>query len=299
MKKRILMLLLILSVLTQLPVAYATDSIIPHVILESYSILGDLETGSEFEIEYTLRNTSSSMHVSNILLTLHSVGMESYPAYGYSNQQYISRIESQETYTGTIKWEVPPYTSFGLLEISFRLSYQSDGAVVFSEEARVGVYLEEKHYLTINEVLLPSECVLERRTFISVKCTNLSDDEFRNVRILFEGNISESEKSMLMGTLRPGTSSVAEGYVTFSELGTQQIWAILQYEDKDGNVIESEPFASNTDVRISAVELQEVDMREENLADNPGRIPILASVAAAIVLVAAVIIILSRKNKAR
>jgi hypothetical protein len=225
-----------------LPVAYADDSAYPAILLEEYRVEGNLAPGDDIVLEYTLRNTSSSASISNVVVTVSDSRGYFYPAQGTSNQDHIPAIPIRGTSDGSFKLTVNRDAPEGTHNLNFTMQYQGSGSATAMLEIDCSISLEIRgDLLEAVGVSLPGQCVEGEPVFLSVSYKNNGRQELTGVRVLVEGNIEEAGREIAVGSVRPGLSGIAEGTVVFRSAGEQGLSVSLAYETADGRLVTSKP----------------------------------------------------------
>jgi len=99
----------------------------PKVILDSYSISTDkIYAGEQFDVKFTLRNTSDEEAVQNIQISISDTAEvgKLMPANNGSNTLYIAKIGKGETHTETISMQSAPDTEAKAYTLQLDFSYE-------------------------------------------------------------------------------------------------------------------------------------------------------------------------------
>ena len=224
--------------------ALADETTRPTLILESYIISGNMSKGEDFVLEYTLRNTSRTATVNNILFAIQPSGGVFYPSDGRGNQYYIASISSEDTYTGEVYLSINPAAPDGTYNLEYILSYQGGTDALITNSGFVSLKIASLA-IEILDINLPEQCFEGRPTFFSVRYANNGTKELRDVRVMLDGNIEEGSE-ILIGTVRPGITSIAEGYVTFLSTGEQTLNCYITHLSEDGAVVSFAPQTQST-----------------------------------------------------
>lgn len=307
-KKGVVFFLALIVAVTSLVTGGSADSRTrPTVILESYSLEGRVTAGGDIELTYVLRNTSPYSEANNILLTWGASGNAIYPAHGSSNQQYVERIAPSGMYTGVMTFTVQDTLEPDVYGLSLSLAYQGPENVSISSTAAIALVVQESGTLVINEVLLSSECIVGRQSFISVKYENPGSEDVRNAQIIIEGDIRESETRIHVGTVRAYASSVAEGYVTFQSTGEKTLEISMIFEDKNGGEFSTLIYTSGVTVLSDNMAEpqptqpegngQETENRGSTWRDIPLELLLIAGAAMAVLIVVLIVVLVRRRKK--
>ena len=99
----------------------------PKVILDSYSISTEkIYAGEQFDVTFTLRNTSEEEAVQNIQISISDTAEvgKLMPANNGSNTLYIAKIGKGETHTETISMQSAPDTEAKAYTLQLDFSYE-------------------------------------------------------------------------------------------------------------------------------------------------------------------------------
>ena len=240
----LLSLLLVLSGIYDLA-AYADDLAYPAIILEAYGVDGTLSPGEDIILQYTLRNTSSSADVSNVVVTVSDSRGYFYPSQGRSNQDHIPAIPSLGASEGSFRLTVNRDAPAGIHNLTFKMQYQGSGSANSMLTIDCSISLEIRgDLLETVGVSLQEQCVEGVPAFLSVSYKSNGKQELSGVRVLVDGNIADAGREIAVGALRPGLSGIAEGAVVFLGAGEQTLSVSLAYETADGQLVISEPTTS-------------------------------------------------------
>ena len=248
--------------------AVADEAMRPTIIMDSYTVSGNLAAGENIVLEYTLRNASPAASVNNILFKIEDSAKIFYPSQGKSNQRYVSYIDVWGTHKGQIELSVNKNAPDGVHYLNFNISYQgsADAGMVFTSTGYIALEVRGSVFLLV-ELGVPAQCVAGRQTYISVRYANNGDNELRGAKVLFEGGALGGSGEIPIGVVRPGVSGVAEGYIVLQEAGEQELTFYLSYEGEDGELIRSDPYI----VMTNAMEGASLGTQEVTVLDpEPG-----------------------------
>ena len=247
---------------------FADETTRPTVIMEEYTVTGNIKSGGDFILEYTLRNTSQTSAVTNMtFMTSDSSGVF-FPSAGTSNQHYIPYIEAGAAHTGEASLSINKRTADGTYNLNFSISYQSldDNGIVLSSSGYITVTVSG-NALSIVELSLSDHPIQGRPSYISVRYENSGDQELRNAKVIIEGNIDGAGQQILIGAIRSGASGVVEEYITFTAAGEQELVIYLTHENTDGENIMSEMLVTTASV-MAGTENNQTDIEDPATDDG-------------------------------
>lgn len=160
----------------------------PLIIVSSYDINSDqVYGGDNFDLTFTLKNTSQVADLSNILLNFSSELNAFAPVSGSSNQLYIDRISAGGIYTGKIKLEANSNIGSGFYNLLFGMQYEDDSNRGYTNSAQIGILLEQIEE-EMEEEVIPSMYIIP---YIVVSAYDIGTDK------LFAGDEFELSVTLL------------------------------------------------------------------------------------------------------
>jgi len=250
----------IITAVLSMPVsqAAAADTDNPRLVLASYVINDgstDIVTTGAFTLGFTLINTSP-IGLANTILTYDQRNSYIVPVHGKANIEYIGGISANQEYSGTLDLYVPEDALTGLHRVDIVVNYNPADPSINSHLSTVFsiyIYISNNPGLGIKQIDLPEVMTDGGRRYLYIEYENPGNIDFRNLRLIIEGNISEQQKTQALPILKAGRSNSIEYPVQFTDTGTQYIDIYISYNDDVGNsyktpVISKQANISSTEI---------------------------------------------------
>lgn len=231
-------------------VGAASDEIAsPKIIVSSYDVGADRVFGGDaFDMTLELKNTSTDT-ASNVLLSFVSDANAYISAPGVPNQLYIGKIAAGESYTGKISLKANDALESGTYNLNIKIEYQDVYSKTYTTATNVSIPLERKLNLSIKSVTIPDNIIVNTKALLNVSYENPGKNDLRNLVMTLRGNIPEQEKTIVIGTVKAGSSGNVDQYITPRSTGSQDIIVLFTFEDSVGNIYTTAERTVKLDVR--------------------------------------------------
>lgn len=210
----------------------------PYVIISSYSYgKGDLVAGETRNITMTFRNTSKTMAVENMMVTM--TLPDAMMLTSSSNSFYIESLEAEGNITKTVNVTVKPTAAAQShsMTVDFTYDYLDNGVRRNAKTTEsISMPVLQVDRFTVTGIDLPQEIFMGEESNLSVNFVNKSRTEIYNLsaKLNCEG-ISNNGEEQYLGNLASGTTSSADFYITGNEKGELVGEVIITYEDTNMN----------------------------------------------------------------
>ena len=210
----------------------------PYVIISSYSYgKGDLVAGETRNITMTFRNTSKTMSVENMMVTM--TLPDAMMLTSSSNSFYIESLEAEGNITKTVNVTVKPTAAAQShsMTVDFTYDYLDNGVRRNAKTTEsISMPVLQVDRFTVTGIDLPQEIFMGEESNLSVNFVNKSRTEIYNLsaKLNCEG-ISNNGEEQYLGNLASGTTSSADFYITGNEKGELVGEVIITYEDTNMN----------------------------------------------------------------
>ena len=210
----------------------------PYVIISSYSYgKGDLVAGETRNITMTFRNTSKTMAVENMMVTM--TLPDAMMLTSSSNSFYIESLAAEGTITKTVNVTVKPTAAAQShsMTVDFTYDYLDNGVRRNAKTTEtISMPVLQVDRFTVTGIDLPQEIFMGEESNLSVNFVNKSRTEIYNLsaKLNCEG-ISNNGEEQYLGNLASGTTSSADFYITGNEKGELVGEVIITYEDTNMN----------------------------------------------------------------
>lgn len=210
----------------------------PYVIISSYSYgKGDLVAGETRNITMTFRNTSKTMAVENMMVTM--TLPDAMMLTSSSNSFYIESLAAEGTITKTVNVTVKSNAAAQShsMTVDFTYDYLDNGIRRNAKTTEsISMPVLQVDRFTVTGIDLPQEIFMGEESNLSVNFVNKSRTEIYNLsaKLNCEG-LSNNGEEQYLGNLASGTASSADFYITGNEKGELVGEVIITYEDTNMN----------------------------------------------------------------
>lgn len=210
----------------------------PYVIISSYSYgKGDLVAGETRNITMTFRNTSKTMAVENMMVTMSLP--DAMMLTSSSNSFYIESLAAEGTITKTVNVTVKSNAAAQShsMTVDFTYDYLDNGIRRNAKTTEsISMPVLQVDRFTVTGIDLPQEIFMGEESNLSVNFVNKSRTEIYNLsaKLNCEG-ISNNGEEQYLGNLASGTTSSADFYITGNEKCELVGEVIITYEDTNMN----------------------------------------------------------------
>lgn len=209
----------------------------PYVII-SYSYgKGDLVAGETRNITMTFRNTSKTMAVENMMVTM--TLPDAMMLTSSSNSFYIESLAAEGTITKTVNVTVKPTAAAQShsMTVDFTYDYLDNGVRRNAKTTEtISMPVLQVDRFTVTGIDLPQQIFIGEENNLSVNFVNKSRTDIYNLsaKLNCEG-LSNNGEEQYLGNLASGTTSSADFYITGNEKGELVGEVIITYEDTNMN----------------------------------------------------------------
>lgn len=210
----------------------------PYVIISSYSYgKGDLVAGETRNITMTFRNTSKTMAVENMMVTM--TLPDAMMLTSSSNSFYIESLAAEGTITKTVNVTVKPTAAAQShsMTVDFTYDYLDNGVRRNAKTTEtISMPVLQVDRFTVTGIDLSQEIFMGEENNLSVNFVNKSRTEIYNLsaKLNCEG-LSNNGEEQYLGNLASGTASSADFYITGNEKSELVGEVIITYEDTNMN----------------------------------------------------------------
>ena len=228
----------------------------PKIIIESYSVKPDkaedqesgrLFAGEQFEMSFTIRNTSSKEAVQNIQITLSNEGGTIMPANNGSNSLYIDRIAAGGSAEKTLKMQSSPDAEDKAHTLSVKFGYESTETLkTYEATETITLPISQRMRVRIDDPVVYGDAMLGQSSPINFSLYNMGKASLFNCMVDVEGDGLKMEEPYFGGNITAGSQMRADFNVIPSTAGQIEGKVIITYEDVYGQETRVEkPFTLN------------------------------------------------------
>ena len=216
----------------------ATSSV-PRLIIQSYSLSSDkIYAGETFDLNFDLRNTSSSENIQNIQIRVKDADTTAtlVPANGGSNSLYVSKISRGESTSQKISLQTAPDAEAKAYTLSLEFTYEAASTnAAHTTTETISIPILQKIRLKCDDPVIYDDMGwVGSGCSMYVRMYNMGRSSVYNCMVDVEGQGLKMEESYFGGTLAPGSTLSADFSVIPSEAGDIQGTIVISYEDVYG-----------------------------------------------------------------
>lgn len=275
----------------------APQALTPQVLISSFSFGGDTVNGGEkFNLNFTVKNNSSSVTVKNVLIKL--TGGESFVVADGTDTVAVNslspggsaKISKQFQCLASVNSGVYPVTASityeyyeggekaqGTCELTMSVPVVQPDKVAFE-----GISLADKNVTVNQETDCPFQIINSGKTKLS------------NGKVILKDDAGNELASAYIGNLEAGTQFVSNYTlpVTFTEMGVKNLIFVFEYENENSEKESIEqPFKVTVEKEFDPYEDTDTTDNSETEEKSSPVVPIVCGVAGVAALVVAAIII--------
>ncbi len=219
------------------------NSATPNLIVTQYSYgKGSVKAGTSFELELEFKNTSKSLTVENIVMSVEPEGGLSI-ADG-SNTFYFESVPPQATKTLKLKMNAatPENGASPLVNIGFRYEYvDNDQRSEKSSAEKIAIPVVQKDRMEITEPSLTEPAFVGQEFVLSFPYVNKGKGTLYNVALKAEGEgFSTLVPVQNLGNFESGKSGTMDMVIIPEQPGELKLKVIITYENAEEKEIKKE-----------------------------------------------------------
>ncbi len=225
-----------------------------RILLDSYEIVeGQVSPGEEVVLRFTFRNVSQDTGAASVLITYGLGDSGVVPVYGESNQIYVSYLGPGESYVKDVACQILSYQTMDTARVSFAAVYQDDASGGASNEFVIGIPLQKQIELQLENLKLPEEARVKTQSTGQLTIRNTGSIDAYQVVLHCDGAIQDIQKTVQLGDLTAEDSMAIDLNLTFLKDGEQDLSLWLEYQDKNGETMQTAPIAHTVMVAASPI----------------------------------------------
>ena len=280
----------IFSINTKADTPSALSNADPVIVLTNYELIdGSYETGSTFTLKLTATNCNHYADAYNVIIDVSTEDLSLRLGDGSVSEVYFETIKAGSSVTFEQTFSIEDEYPYQTAMLTYDFKYYDQSAKVYSNQTVITPRVIAACKLNINVLSVAESASIGSRSLVNVRCTNDGAVDISDIKIILDGNIDESQKTIDLGALKSGEQLMKDCYVNFLEEGKQSLSVAFEYEDTDGNkfTIDKKTY----DVEVNPSQLISVDN------NNSGKTFSIIWLAIAVMLNIAIIYTVVRKSK--
>ncbi len=206
----------------------------PYVIVNNYNYGGTITAGDTFPLSITLFNTSKSLDVQNMMVTI--TMPEAFMLTSSSNTFYIEDLESEgmvtKTMNVTAKANAAPQSHN--IEVSMKYQYVDDHLNSRRDnttQETISIPVVQVDRFQVTGVEVSQEIYLNEESYLTVNFVNKGRSDVYNLSAEISGDIQNPGQQQNLGNLTSGSTGTADFYITPNAEGVCSGEVKITYED--------------------------------------------------------------------
>ena len=279
-----------------------TASPVPNVIVTKFNYGGSsVAAGSDFNFSISFKNTSSSLNVENLVVTVDPGTVLTLN--GSSNSFYFDKIKPGKSKSISVPMKAQKTLDVNAetVTVSFKYEYVDNKTrTQATAESKLTVPVYQPDRFEIDDPVLEDYISEGTDTTITLNYVNKSKTTISNVQATIEGDLTSSLATQNVGNLEAGKSGSIVFSVTPAASGECNYTINIDYEDGNGDEKER-VFTGTMNVEEAYIDDggDYVDDGGDGTDDQSSGIPWWVFVIIAVVVIIAAIIVLKKVKKAK
>lgn len=206
----------------------------PHLIVDSYSF-GEAVAGQDVPVTFTLKNTSTSKAIRNVVLTVKAAG--DLRIKSSTDTLYIDGISPGATVTKSMKFFLPASAASKVQEIGITSTFEyydieGQNAVAGGDTISLAIPADTVERVRIQKVQLPDMMYPGTEEEVSYAVINSGFTTLYNCEIRIVDEEENEYAYAYVGSLEP-SKTASETYlpITFAEPGEKKLSFVFSYEN--------------------------------------------------------------------
>lgn len=278
-----------------------TASPLPNIIVSRFHYGGgSVAAGSKFNLAFKFRNTSSTVDVENMVITV--TGGEGLTINGSSNTFFYDKVKAGASKTVTVPMKVANTTVDTAQDVSINFKYEyldHKKRTSASSDVKISVPLYQPDRFEISNPVVPDYVEAGQEVAVTMNYINKSKVIMSNVEAVVDGDVSTQTPIQTIGNVDAGKNGTIAFALTPNSTGEVDFAITVNYEDANGesktrifpvtmNVQEAAPYDPGTD-----------DPGMDDPGEETGGFPWWIVIVAVAAIGIATLIVLKKRKKAK
>lgn len=278
-----------------------TASPLPNIIVSRFHYGGgSVAAGSKFNLAFKFRNTSSTVDVENMVITV--TGGEGLTINGSSNTFFYDKVKAGASKTVTVPMKVVNTTVDTAQDVSINFKYEyldHKKRTSASSDVKISVPLYQPDRFEIFNPVVPDYVEAGQEVAVTMNYINKSKVIMSNVEAVVDGDVSTQTPIQTIGNVDAGKNGTIAFALTPNSTGEVDFAITVNYEDANGesrtrifpvtmNVQEAAPHDPGTD-----------DPGMDDPGEETGGFPWWIVIVAVAAIGIAALIVLKKRKKAK
>ncbi|GAA4896454.1 hypothetical protein GCM10025789_12750 [Tessaracoccus lubricantis] len=209
----------------------------PRVILSGFTTNPtEVQAGEDFQVTFTLHNTSKKTRVQNMKVTLASADAAFLPANG-SSSLYLPRIGADQIESGTMNFHSLPSLEEKPYQLTIGIEYEDGQANAYSAQETVSIQVKQSIRADASAPqLLPPQLTMGQDASLTFSIFNQGKTKLYNAKASIAEGQAITGQEVFVGTIDAGASGAVDMTVQAVEEMAGPVTVTVSYEDVDGKV---------------------------------------------------------------
>ena len=278
-----------------------TASPLPNIIVSRFNYGGgSVAAGSKFNLSFKFRNTSSTVNVENMVITV--TGGEGLTINGSSNTFFYDKVKAGASKTVTVPMKVANTTADTAQDVSINFKYEyldHKKRTSASSDVKISVPLYQPDRFEISKPVVPDYVEEGQEAAVTMNYINKSKTIMSNVEAVVDGDVTTQTQVQTIGNVDAGKNGTIAFALTPNSTGEVDFTITVNYEDANGEA-KTRVFPVTMDVQAAApYDPGTDDPGMDDPGEDSGGFPWWIVIAAVVVVGIAALIILKKRKKAK
>ena len=278
-----------------------TASPLPNIIVSRFNYGGgSVAAGSKFNLSFKFRNTSSTVNVENMVITV--TGGEGLTINGSSNTFFYDKVKAGASKTVTVPMKVSNTTADTAQDVSINFKYEyldHKKRTSASSDVKISVPLYQPDRFEISKPVVPDYVEEGQEVAVTMNYINKSKTIMSNVEAVVDGDVTTQTQVQTIGNVDAGKNGTIAFALTPNSTGEVDFTITVNYEDANGEA-KTRVFPVTMDVQAAApYDPGTDDPGMDDPGEDSGGFPWWIVIAAVVVVGIAALIILKKRKKAK
>ena len=278
-----------------------TASPLPNIIVSRFNYGGgSVAAGSKFNLSFKFRNTSSTVNVENMVITV--TGGEGLTINGSSNTFFYDKVKAGASKTVTVPMKVANTTADTAQDVSINFKYEyldHKKRTSASSDVKISVPLYQPDRFEISKPVVPDYVEEGQEVAVTMNYINKSKTIMSNVEAVVDGDVTTQTQVQTIGNVDAGKNGTIAFALTPNSTGEVDFTITVNYEDANGEA-KTRVFPVTMDVQAAApYDPGTDDPGMDDPGEDSGGFPWWIVIAAVVVVGIAALIILKKRKKAK
>ena len=278
-----------------------TASPLPNIIVSRFNYGGgSVAAGSKFNLSFKFRNTSSTVNVENMVITV--TGGEGLTINGSSNTFFYDKVKAGASKTVTVPMKVANTTADTAQDVSINFKYEyldHKKRTSASSDVKISVPLYQPDRFEISKPVVPDYVEEGQEVAVTMNYINKSKTIMSNVEAVVDGDVTTQTQVQTIGNVDAGKNGTIAFALTPNSTGEVDFTITVNYEDANGEA-KTRVFPVTMDVQAAApYDPGTDDPGTDDPGEDSGGFPWWIVIAAVVVVGIAALIILKKRKKAK